>query len=146
MKKDVCVKRIIDGDTFETDTGEYIRLANVNAPEKGKKGAADATKALKKMIERKTITIEKKAIDDYGRTVADVRHGKKSINKAIRQEIRRPAKKTATKKTTKSNVSRENLKDDTYHQNEEKTNSSGFNIWPVVVIGGGLLLLKKILR
>ena len=41
MPKDK-VQRIIDGDTFITSTGNKVRLANVNAPEKGRKGAPKA--------------------------------------------------------------------------------------------------------
>ena len=32
------VQRVIDGDTFVTEEGETVRLANVDAPEKGKHG------------------------------------------------------------------------------------------------------------
>ena len=32
------VQKVIDGDTFTTDKGKKVRLANVNAPEKGRRG------------------------------------------------------------------------------------------------------------
>jgi len=56
MPKDK-VQRIIDGDTFITSTGNKVRLANVNAPEKGRKGAPKARQDLRKLISRKQIGV-----------------------------------------------------------------------------------------
>lgn len=80
------VKSVTDGDTFTTDDGERVRLANVNAPEKGHRGAPQARKELRKLISRQQVNIEKVAVDRYGRTVANVKVGPRSVNKSMRQK------------------------------------------------------------
>lgn len=81
------VTRVIDGDTFETASRKHpVRLANVDAPEKGKSGAAKATKALQSLVEGKEVSIQTVARDKYGRSVANVKVGRYSVNKAIRIE------------------------------------------------------------
>ena len=52
MPKDK-VQKVVDGDTFITSTGKKVRLANVNAPEKGRGGAPQARKDLIELISRK---------------------------------------------------------------------------------------------
>lgn len=48
MSRKEKVIRVIDGDTFETASRKKpVRLANVNAPEKGQRGSAKATEALR---------------------------------------------------------------------------------------------------
>ena len=79
-------KRIIDGDTFTTQAGKTIRLANVDAPEKGERGAPQARKDLIDLISRKPITVEPVAKDKYGRTVANVKVVNKSVNNAMRKK------------------------------------------------------------
>ena len=78
------VKGVIDGDTFSTQDGERIRLQNVNAPEKGQRGAPKARQDLKKLISRKQVGVETVARDRYGRVVAKVKVGNRSVNKAMR--------------------------------------------------------------
>ena len=52
MSRKEKVTRIIDGDTFETASRKKpVRLANVDAPEKGKPSSTTATNALRKIIE-----------------------------------------------------------------------------------------------
>jgi len=52
MARKEKVTKIIDGDTFETASRKKsVRLADVDAPEKGKPGSAKATEALRKMLE-----------------------------------------------------------------------------------------------
>ena len=75
---------VIDGDTFSTQDGERIRLQNVNAPEKGQRGAPKARQDLKKLISRKQVGVETVARDRYGRVVAKVKVGNRSVNKAMR--------------------------------------------------------------
>ncbi len=79
-------KRIIDGDTFTTQKGEIIRLANVNAPEKGERGSPQARKDLTDMISRKPVTIDPVARDKHGRIVANVKVVNKSVNNAMRKK------------------------------------------------------------
>jgi endonuclease YncB( thermonuclease family) len=79
------VTRVIDGDTFETNRRKKpVRLANVDTPEKREKGYQEAKKALKALIESEYVTVTKKAHDKYGRTVANVRKGRKSVNKHMK--------------------------------------------------------------
>jgi len=80
------VQKIVDGDTFITSTGKRVRLANVNAPEKGRRGAPQARKDLREVISRKQVNIDVVAHDPYGRAVANVKVGKKSVNKAMRSK------------------------------------------------------------
>ena len=75
------VQEVIDGDTFKVrnkvEGSQYIRIAGIDAPEKGQKGYADAKKKLNK-LEGKTVTIKPKG-KSYGRVVADVIYERKKI-------------------------------------------------------------------
>jgi len=85
MPRKEKVTKVIDGDTFETGSRKNpVRLANVNAPEKGQRGAGVARDALRKMIEGKTVTIDTVARDKYRRSVAKVTVDGKSVNKAMK--------------------------------------------------------------
>ena len=66
----VKVTKVIDGDTFRIKGGEFVRIANIDTPEKGRAGSAAATNALKELIDGKTITINPVG-KSYGRIVAD---------------------------------------------------------------------------
>ncbi len=81
------VKRIIDGDTFEVcrrvGDARRIRLAGVCAPEKSEAGGRTALNRLRGIIGGKTVTIVPVG-RSYGRIVADVRHGRKLVNKRVR--------------------------------------------------------------
>lgn len=44
------VIRVIDGDTFETEEHQYIRITAIDAPEKDMCGSQEATKELEKLI------------------------------------------------------------------------------------------------
>ncbi len=76
------VKRVIDGDTFQTyrklNGSNYIRLAGVNALEKWQFGGRQATQSLKRQIQDKTVTLQPVG-RSYGRVVANVRHGRRLI-------------------------------------------------------------------
>ena len=75
------IKRVIDGDTFETHTKvngtNFVRLANVNAPEKGQSGYHSAKQKLNK-LSGKTVTLTPKG-RSYNRVVAVVRHKRKIV-------------------------------------------------------------------
>jgi endonuclease YncB( thermonuclease family) len=80
------VKKVVDGDTFITDRSERIRLVNVNTPEKGHHGAPQARQDLRKLISRRRVNVNVVAFDQYGRAVANVKVGKRSVNKAMKEK------------------------------------------------------------
>ena len=89
-KRKETVTRVIDGDTFRTRSRKHsVRLANVNAPEKGAKGGAKATKQLKSLIQGKKVEVNTVARDVYGRVIANVKVGGKSVNKAIAKKSKK---------------------------------------------------------
>ena len=89
MAKNEKVTRVIDGDTFETNRRKYsVRLANVNAPEKGQRGAPKAKKDLENLILGKKVDVETVARDKYKRTVAKVKVGRRSVNKAMKDQLK----------------------------------------------------------
>lgn len=77
------VQKIIDGDTFKVRRrvrgSQYIRVAGLNAPERGQRGYMPAKKRLSR-IKGKTVTVRPKG-KSYGRTVADVIFKRKRIRK-----------------------------------------------------------------
>ena len=84
------VTRVIDGDTFQTASRTHsVRLANVDAPEKGTKAGAGATKALRNLIGGQKVEVKTVARDDYGRAVADVKVDRKSVNKAMQGKLKK---------------------------------------------------------
>ena len=90
MSRKETVKRVIDGDTFVTGSRKNpVRLANVNAPEKGQTGSVKATKNLKNLIQGQQVQINTVARDKYGRSVAKVKVGNKSVNKAMNQKLKK---------------------------------------------------------
>lgn len=89
MARKEKVTKVIDGDTFETASRKKsVRLANVDAPEKGQPGFVKATETLRKMIEGKEVRIETVGRDKYGRAVARVYQGRESINKKMKKKIK----------------------------------------------------------
>lgn len=76
------VKRVIDGDSFETYTKvngtNHIRIANKNAPESHQFGGGRATAKLKRQIHGKTVTLQPVG-RSYGRVVAKVRHKRRLL-------------------------------------------------------------------
>lgn len=80
------VIRVIDGDTFATDT-RYIRLANVDAPEINSQGGRAATRKLQSLINGKTVSITEVGTS-YGRKVAEVTFNRASINQMMRDFLK----------------------------------------------------------
>ncbi len=68
------VTRVVDGDTFEIEGGDGVRLLGINTPERGQSLYRNATIFLKNMIEGKNITMEKDGTgkDKYGRRLRHV--------------------------------------------------------------------------
>lgn len=66
MPRKETVTKVIDGDTFTTDSRKRpVRLANVHAPEKGSHGAGPARQALRELIQGQTVLIDTVARDKY---------------------------------------------------------------------------------
>ena len=70
------VKRVLDGDTFQThhkvNGSNYIRIAGKNAPERYQFGGSEATARLKRQIQGKVVTLRPVG-RSYSRVVAKVR-------------------------------------------------------------------------
>jgi len=79
------VTKVIDGDTFKVQGGKAIRLSNVKAPELGTKGGAKAKADLQKSIGGKTVSYDTVG-KSYGRDVAKVKVGGKSVNQVMRNK------------------------------------------------------------
>lgn len=89
-KRKETVTKIIDGDTFQTGSRtKSVRLANVNAPEKGTRGAKTATSQLKTLIQGKKVEVHTLARDKYGRAVARVIVDGKSVNLAMNRKLKK---------------------------------------------------------
>jgi len=89
-KRKETVTRVIDGDTFKTASRTHsVRLANVDAPEKGTNAGDSATKALRNMIGGKKVVVNTVARDSYKRAVADVKVNRKSVNKAMNRRLKK---------------------------------------------------------
>ena len=61
-----------------------MRVANVDGPETGKPGAAAARNRLAGLITDKEVSIQPVARDVYGRCIANVKVGRRSVNEAMR--------------------------------------------------------------
>ena len=86
MPRKEKVITVIDGDTFMTDKRKHpVRLASVDTPEKGEKGYGEAKKALKNLIGGEEVIIDTRARDKFNRSVAYVKLGIKSVNKAMKK-------------------------------------------------------------
>ncbi len=86
MPRKERVTRVIDGDTFETASRKHpVRLAGVDTPDKREPGYGEAKRALERAILGQEVVIDTKARDKHGRSVADVRVGRESVNKMMKQ-------------------------------------------------------------
>lgn len=89
-KKKETVTRVIDGDTFLTASRKRaVRLANFDAPEKGRRGSVKATQILRKLIQGKKVEVHTIGRDAFGRVIANVKVGGKSLDKAMRSRTRK---------------------------------------------------------
>lgn len=76
------VKRVIDGDTFQTHTkvngSNFIRIAGKHTPENHQFGGKQATQKLKRQIQGKVVTLCPVG-RSFGRVVAKVRHKRRLV-------------------------------------------------------------------
>ncbi len=77
------VIRIIDGDTLQLDNSEKVRLLGINTPEKNQQLYQEAKQFLTNLVENKTIQIESKGPDKYGRILAYIFLQNQNINTQI---------------------------------------------------------------
>ena len=81
-------KGIVDGDTFELYKPimgkKFVRLSDINTPEKGQRGYKKAKNQLRDIIGDKTITIRPKAV--RRRLIAEVIANRKSVNKRMKRK------------------------------------------------------------
>lgn len=79
--------KIIDGDTFDTDDEDRIRLYEIDAPEypEGCLGE-NAKERLENLILNSTISIDKIGRDNFGRTLAYVYRDQLFINEILSEE------------------------------------------------------------
>jgi len=68
------VTEVLDGDTFETDSGQTIRMIGINSPERGQLGFEEAKNYLTNMIDGETVGLEYDYYQDdkFGRILAYV--------------------------------------------------------------------------
>lgn len=81
--KDFCVK-VLDGDTLKVKGGDFIRLANVCAPELNEPGGAAAKRALEKLVLGKWVTYTQVG-SSYGRIVTNVKTNGTDVNDHMRR-------------------------------------------------------------
>lgn len=76
----VTIKYVTDGDTVVTDTGVRIRLYCIDAPENTQFFGGRSKLYLKTLIEGKTVNLERKDVDRYGRVVGLITSGTLNVN------------------------------------------------------------------
>lgn len=77
------VARVTDGDTVVLADGRRIRLYGIDAPETHQPYGPDARAFLDRLVRGKDVTVTVRARDLYGRTVAELRIGKASVNESM---------------------------------------------------------------
>ena len=84
MANQETVTEVVDGDSFKTKEREVeIRLAEVYAPEADEPGGTAATRELRDLIDGEVVSVDKVGTS-YGRDVAEVKIGTKSVNQHMR--------------------------------------------------------------
>ena len=111
--------KVSDGDTMNIQkvengkfTGEVIkiRMFGIDAPEKAQDYGSESKQALEKMVNGKTLEIEEKNRDRYGRTVAVVYVNGKNVNEEMVKNGNAWWYQEYDKKDTKMQAYQENAK------------------------------------
>lgn len=71
-EQSVFVSKVIDGDTFELSNGYKVRIAGINAAEKGTACSSEATLFLSQLVEGKQVFLKYDELDQYGRILGYV--------------------------------------------------------------------------
>jgi endonuclease YncB( thermonuclease family) len=77
---------VIDGDSLELATGEEVRLFGIDSPERDQPYADRARAELARLVQGKTVRLEVRDRDGYGRIVARVFAGEVDVNLALVRE------------------------------------------------------------
>ncbi len=152
------VTRIIDGDTFETETGEKVRLIGINAPEITDIFGEEAKAHLAQIIEGQTVDLVADQTsndrDRYNRLLRYIILNGVDINKQMvldgyafaylkyhfdKETEYKEAQLTATKNNT--GIWGNNKKENIITEQNKNEDSLVKNISPEVYLIGGILLL-----
>lgn len=82
---DAKVIVVMDGDTvmvLRDGNKVKVRLANIDAPESDQEYGKESRDALAKMVLKKQVHVNSKAVDSYGRLIAEISLDGKSVNEA----------------------------------------------------------------
>lgn len=84
-RKDILVKRVIDGDTIEFEDGTRVRYIGMDTPEAGDCFSQESTEENKKLVEGKKVKLETdvQKLDKYGRLLAYVFVGETFVNEEL---------------------------------------------------------------
>lgn len=82
------VERVIDGDTIELGNNERARLIGIDTPERGEECYEEAKQRLQRLVEGKTVEMEKdlEDRDRYGRLLRYIYFENESINLKMVEE------------------------------------------------------------
>ena len=86
IKSNNLVVEVVDGDTFQLNSGKRVRLMGVDAPEYDRCGGQQAKERLTELILDKKVTLKEEIKDSYGRTLALVYEDGNFINRIILEE------------------------------------------------------------
>lgn len=82
-----AVRSVTDGDTLTLTDGRRVRLAQVDAPERGDCFGSESSAALRALVQNRTVTLRRPSNgpekDRYGRTVAEVSVADTSVNEQL---------------------------------------------------------------
>ena len=82
----VAVASVTDGDTLRLADGREVRLAQVDAPERGECFGSQSTAALRALVDGRSVSLRRPsgpAKDKYGRTLAEVIVDGVSVDEAL---------------------------------------------------------------
>lgn len=77
------VVSVHDGDTLKLSDGRTVRLQGIDAPELSQPYGKESRDLLAKLTRKKKVRFQTRGKDRYGRTVAEIFVGKKSVNKSM---------------------------------------------------------------
>jgi micrococcal nuclease len=116
------VLSIMDGDTINVDCGGEatykVRLASIDTPERNQPYGANATEALRSLIEHRRVSLDISTKDRYGRYIAIASLGGVDINRAMVANGR-------------AWVFRRYYKGEDYIEAEALARRNGLGLWPV---------------